>query len=367
MELQEEEREGNWWILHPFRGIEITDVRHNLRNPIFGDASLVSVKHLPAIVRLLKLDDDPDYGKKETHHLVEMAQRIAKQESAETFLAVRRRGFANDDDGETPPIINESKERAYQVSAMLTVAVLTQSEYGNTCGLSEQIHERPEHITMFDVEQGGFWLQSSTRSPFSFFAPLGDEPMSISSLKKLLLQKPLKSLSEVILFRNSALGKSIQRTLRQATIRLADAIHSPTLSSQLLGAVTTLEILFALDEAEKYNVNQQRIVALLGIEAASQYPVKEVLNTRHLYVHQGREVQDDVLCSQAVMLALSCLLHYAAAVVRFSDKPQFIKYLDMIYRAEQISEVWSEREHLAFQRLLRHKREPIKLPFRTLQ
>jgi hypothetical protein len=119
-------------------------------------------------------------------------------------------------------------------------------------------------------------------------------------------------------------------------------------------------------ESEKYDVSRQRIIALLGKSAAEHYQIQEILKTRHLYVHQGREVEDDSICYEAVMLALSCLLHYTQAAVRFSDKPQFIRYLDMIFRAEQISDGWDAAEQRAFKRLLRHKREPIILPLRAL-
>jgi len=90
---------------------------------------------------------------------------------------------------------------------------------------------------------------------------------------------------------------------------------------------------------------------------------QSIFQARHLYVHQGQEVGDEAIPYRAVMLALSCLLLYAKSVVTFSDKPDFIRYLDFVYKAEQLSSVWNERQRKNFSRLLKHDRASVQLPF----
>lgn len=196
----------------------------------------------------------------------------------------------------------------------------------------------------------------------SAFSTEIDESMSRATIRGMIFRKPFHTLTEIIITRNSLLPKSFQRALQQALYRLADSIHSPVLSAQLLGAVTTLEILFTTNDGEKYDAIRQRLLALLGTSAEAQYSVVQVLQARHLYVHQGREVEDTQATYQAVILALNCLLQYARACSAFNDKEDFVTYLDFVYKAEQRSSVWSEGELKAFRRLLKHDRTPIKLP-----
>jgi len=363
MQLPDDRKqERTWWNLFPFRGIDITDRRHDLRRPLFGDVTLLSVRHLPHVIAAMKLDKEPGY---DSDDIARHFKAVAERERAKTFLAVRRKGIVDDFEGsdEDPLIVYKAKERAYEVAGLLAVVFLTQSKYRTTCGLAEQIHTRPENLSLLDVEDGGYWVRTTGEYSISPFSTEMDEPLSRVRIKKLLFGAPFKVLAEIVLSKKSTLQKSLQRAVKQAILRLADAIHTPSPSAQLLGAVTTLEILFTINEGEKYEITRQRIIALLGLEAADHYDMKPIFHARHLYVHQGQEVADEAVPYRAVILALSCLLYYAKSVVTFSDKPDFIRYLDFVYKAEQLYPHWDDTRRKNFTRLLKHDRAPLQLPF----
>ena len=57
MDVNEDDTQnpGNWWTFYSLCGIELTDARHDLRKPLFGDVTLIAKRHLPAVVGLLPL------------------------------------------------------------------------------------------------------------------------------------------------------------------------------------------------------------------------------------------------------------------------------------------------------------------------
>ncbi|HEV2863652.1 MAG TPA: hypothetical protein VGX48_21745 [Pyrinomonadaceae bacterium] len=56
------DRKRTWWVLYPLKGFDITDERHGLDEPIFGDLAVISKKHIRQIVSLLKLNERMSLG-----------------------------------------------------------------------------------------------------------------------------------------------------------------------------------------------------------------------------------------------------------------------------------------------------------------
>jgi len=359
------QEQGNWWTFYPLCGIEITDARHDLRRPLFGDVTLIAKRHLSKVIGSLQLDEDQPYDAKYLKRMAEDVERMAERDSAQAFLAVRRRGVAfEDNDGEDTPLVHESRERAYEVAALLAVVTLANSRYQQGCGLGEQIHRRPEDLAMFDVEQGGFWMRTSGRHALSWFSATTDEKMSRAMLKRMLFRRPFRSLSEIMLTKRSTLPSSLRKSIKQAALRLADAIHSTTETAQLLGAVIVLELLFNANDGEKYDVIQQRLSAFLGEEDASQFEIEKIFKARHRYMHEGQEVTGERVPYHVVVLALLCLLRYAEAVSGFKDKRDFAEYLDFIYRAERRAAHWDGGRRKG---LVLHRQNTFYLPFGPLR
>jgi hypothetical protein len=358
-----EEVERTWWTLFPFRGLIITDKRHELRHPLFNDVTFLSIQHVPHVIAALKLEKESRFDFAQT---VRHVEQVAEREQAKTFLAVRRRGIVTDNDEEDPPLFYVAKERAYEVSALLAVTFLLHNKYHGTCGLAEQVHTRPENLALVDIDDGAYWVRLTGPVGISPFSAEYDLPIARAQIKKLLFGLHLKPLAEIIISKKSPLPKSLRQAVKQATLRLADALHTPNPSVQLLGAVTAMEILFGIEEGQKYDVYRQRIIALLGATAVERFEIKAIFQARHQYVHEGRDVKDEDVPYQAVRLALACLLHYTQSMATFADKRAFITYLDFVYQAEQLYPHWEVTEQKRFARLLQHKRTPIDLPFGTL-
>ena len=365
---EEEKEEADWWMFYPLCGIDVTDARHGLRKPLFGDVTLVSKRHLREVIALMPHHEGSQESKaKHDASLASYMKQMADEESAEAFLAVRRRGSGDEEsDHHEPAVVYEARERAYEVASLLAVVTLASDDTQMACGLAEQIYRRPEHLAMLDIEGGWYSLRRSFVNPASLFTPEVDRSLSRAALKRLLLRRPFAPLTGVLLTKDSLLPDSLRRSIKQAVLRLADAIHGPTNTAQLLGAVITLELLFRVSDQERYQVNTQRLVAFLGKPAADRFEIEEIFGARHKFVHEGREVGQEHLAYQAVVLALLCLIRYATAVASFRSKQGFVGYLDFLYQAERQAEQWDDKGRKVVKRLLRHDREAFQLPFGPL-
>lgn len=365
---QQDKEEADWWLFYPLCGLDITDATHGLRKPLFGDVTLVSKRHLPAIIGLMPHHEGWRESKaKHDASLVSHMQWMADDESAEAFLAVRRRGSGEDTgDDHEPLVAARARERVYEAASLLAVVTLASDDRQMTCGLAEQVYRRSERLVMLDLEGGWYRLQSSV-SPYSLFPPEENRSLSRAALKRLLSRRPFTPLTDILLAKRSSLPDGLRRSIKQAVLRLADAIHGPTSTAQLLNAVITLELLFRVNDQERYQVSTQRLVAFLGQPAAGRFEIKGIFDARHQYVHEGREVEQEHLAYQAVVLALLCVVRYATAVAGFKSKQDFVGYLDFLYQAERQAVHWDDKRRKVIKRLIRHDRESFYLPFGPLQ
>ena len=199
---------------------------------------------------------------------------------------------------------------------------------------------------------------------FSFTIRDSSEALTLSrsDLQLALREEPFRSLTEALLPQKSPLPKSLVRAISQSVVRFSDAVHSVTFSSQLLGAVIAIEILLA-SQLDKYDTLKQRLSILLGIKTIDQYLLAPVFQARHLYVHQGEEVNSPDISFKAVALALEAILQYAKMVAHFPSKEKLLEYLDFVYQGDNLSGIWTEKERQAFQELQRHERKSFELSF----
>lgn len=345
------------------KGLEITDKQHDLVRPIFGDIALVSKKHIRQVVPLLKLNERAAPGVDPEREIIHLLESITLfKEEFHTYIAVRRTGLTSEKGFEFQ-IIKDSRDRAFQVAALLSLVFLSISKQRKTCALIEQFQDQTRLLTMLDLQEGGFKLHVMDSDSYTIRDQKANINTSRSNLKILLNKKVFQGLSEVLLFHTSQLPKSIQRSISQAAIRLSDAIHNTSPSAQLLGAVTSMEILLTTEEGEKYDSIRQRIVSLLGSNMANHYNAKSVFHSRHLYVHKGENVESYTIPFNAIALALSCILNYIELSKNFPDKVTFVKYLDFIHKFNDISASISEKEKQLMNRVIRTTKNVMNLPF----
>ncbi len=349
------------WVLFPLRGLDITDEQHDLFQPAFGDFTVVSKNHIRQIIKLLNLSKDPVHGEQNEHDTIYMVENATFREDFHSFIAVRRRGNFSIKNP-MPKWVKDAKARSYQIAALFTLVLLAESASGETCGLVEQLHKQTQSTIMFDIDNGEFMFQSGGRYHLRI-QPLHEAIiLSLNELKQTLYKAQYQHLTNALLPQRSLLPKSLSRAITQAAVRLSDAIHSVTPSSQLLGAVTAMEILLA-SQSEKYESLTNRLSALLGNESLIQHDVETVLQSRHLYVHQGQEIEEIEISLKAVGLALSSLLHYAKIAPLFSGKDELVNYLDFIHSGDNLSAHWDEVQQRTFHDLQEHERKTVELPF----
>jgi len=124
-----------------------------------------------------------------------------------------------------------------------------------------------------------------------------------------------------------------------------------------------MEMLVAVSEQERYDNVKRRVGALLGPETTQQYMLDLVMKARHLYVHRGKDVPESELPIGALALALACVFRYAEVASMFANKDALLKYLNLIYAADEASPNWSEAEQQAFGSMVLHERVRYDFPF----
>lgn len=128
-------------------------------------------------------------------------------------------------------------------------------------------------------------------------------------------------------------------------------LHSPNIATQLLGAVTAIEILLS-ESGDSYDDIIRRLSALLGKQALDSLAVQEIFQARHLYVHKGEEPEMfSSISSKSIGLALNTIFRYSDLALQFSTKQYIIDYLGLIDKAYRIQEDLGSQ---ALAKILRH-------------
>jgi hypothetical protein len=344
-----------WWVLYPVKGLEINNEVNGFDKPLFGDVTIISKTEIGKIIQKLKLNKKVSKGHDHEADVMYMMENITFKEDFHSFLAVRRTGLKDD-------IKNDASKRAYSVLGLISLVFLAVSSSGKTCGFVEQLNRNIKSVAMIDTDNGEFALEIKGGLSFTILDSRNCIKVSSEDLIRTLYDDKFKDLTEALLPIKSPISTSLKNILNQATIRLSDAVHSITPSGQLLGAVTSIEILLSI-HGDSYKVNKNRLIALLGSDSIERFNVEKVLNARHKYVHEGREIEDYTISKQAIGLALSTIFKYSELTKSYRSKEEIINYLDFIYQSEKLKGGWNDYESDCFRGLLKHKREGYSFPF----
>lgn len=355
-----------WWIFFPFKGFFPTNKGHDLVRPIFGDITIVTKKHLHQIVPMLKANQRmaPGHDHEKDIHL--LLEHTAKGEVFESYIAVKRTGRHLSNGSRDNELVRAAKNRAFSVAALLTIVFLCTNKRGETCGLVEQLHRKRKFLTMLDLQEGGFVFQGGGGHSRMILDSRFNIKMSRSELKRFLNQKNFAGLTNILLTQGRNISKSLHNTINQAAIRLADAIHSISPSSQLLGSVTAIEILLS-ELGDPYDVIKKRLSSLIGSDAYALHNGDNIFNARHRYVHRGDEIFEFKMSTEAIVLSILALLNYSNATTKFSSKQDLLNYLDFVISSERISKSWTSKQHNNFGSLLRHSKKEYSFEFLTTQ
>ncbi len=343
-------------MLYPLVGLEITDDTHDLEEPkpFFVNATLLSPKHVQDYVDKWKsVQAIPGFG---GEFLVgNMNHEIrGTAESYNSFIAVSGLGNIRKNKQEREKLIKQADERAYEIAALLNLTVLAHWLSSQTIALVAQLRHGTNNRIWINFETGESGTNVSYMSSFAALDPQGALSWSRDELRQHLYR------AEFVHFtRAFELGRSYQNnlltTIRNSAVRLADAVHTVDPAPRLLGAVTSLEILF---DSQPYEVTKNRLLALLGRHLYDQYKAEPVFSARHDYVHRGQTSPAIGIADDAIYLALSAILRYStlstAFVSKKSSKEKLWSYLDFVYSGMKRWFDWDVKERRAFKTFLRH-------------
>jgi len=352
---QEEKKRGTWWVLYPLEGMSISDREHDLDRPMFGDATIISGRHISHIVSGMKM------RKAAKRFVTKLLQKPTFEQKFPSHLAIRRSGVVQ------PPasnskVVRDSIERAYELGALLGLVLLAKYRSSIKFGFVQQSYSSNQPAVLVDHKSGRYYYGSSPDRLTTL--PRSSKPITISrrELNQVLGGERFVGLAQSLLPQKSRLARAVRNPIAQASIRLWDAVQSVTASAQLLGAVTSMEILLSNQEGN-YETTKRRLGALIGETTFGRFDADKVFDLRHWYVHQGKPVENQRTALKAIGLALSCLLRYAEAALIFPSKSAVLQYLDFVHKADYLVRGWKAPEREAFQTLMKHVRKGHKFAF----
>ena len=351
-EYQPEPVQGRWWILFPLRGLDVIDEHPDLKNPVFGDATIISKSHIREIVQSAKFNVAMAPGHDHEKDIIFMIEHATLEEEYQSLVVVRRSGKLGYG-SESSKTLYQARSRAVQISATLALIFLAVSENGLTCGLVEQIHHKTQSIAALDINQKNFMVSIGLGGspPRTIRDSKRNIKFSTSQLPDILKNTEFGNLASILLPHKSKCARSIRKALSASASRLSDAIHSPNIATQLLGAVTAIEILLS-EPGDSYDDIVRRLSALLGKQALDTFAVQEIFQARHLYVHKGEEPEMfSSIGSKSIGLALNTIFRYSDLALQFSTKQYIIDYLGLIDKAYRIQEDLGSQ---ALAKILRH-------------
>ena len=351
-----------WWAIFPVLGININNKHSGIHRPMFGDSTLISRNHIPELVRKLRMNERMAPGYDHEKDAIFILNQASQSEEFHSFIAVRRSGRISPKD-RNPIILEKAKSRAIEVVSLLSIVLFSQSAIGRTCGLLEHFPRKSNSNAMLEFKDGGFRYQmSGDRSPII----IEDFQVTRSYLRDVLHIAPHKYLFEVLIPQTDRISKSLRRSISQSTIMLAEALIHTDPSLQLVNSVISLEMLLS-GQSEPYHILKNRIHALLNENVVRDFRVEEIINNRHLYVHQGRYVSDYHSSFEAIILAITCLLIYCEFAVQFKGKSDLLAYLDFLSISNSLRGIWSRGENNALRRLKRQRKSKVELPMFDFQ
>ncbi len=353
------EEQRTWWAFYPLKGLDIEDPTDDLDAPLFGDATIVSRSQIRTVVSKLHLNERMAPGHDHESDVVYMLENATFSEEFNSFVAVRRTGVV--EGGRSEELTKSAGARAFQIAGMLALVFLAKNDNAETCGLVEQLHRYRRTLTLLEFDDGGFVFQSGGGTSLTILDLQRCIRTKRSEIAALLKQKRFQGLASAVVPQRPKLPRSLRNAIRQAVVRLSDAVHSSTPSSRLLGAVTTLEILLN-EQGDSFELTSRRVQGLLGTAAVDAFRADDVFRARHLYVHRGEEVTDEALGMHSIALALAALLRFAEVAEDFSHKAALASYLDLVEQIERVT-VRDLDDGDLLSRVVRHQRSAPRLPF----
>lgn len=243
---------ARWTFFVPLTGLDLDQSANLTEPPLFGDATIVSGA---SIAHIFESDD------RQAHH------------SAGAFIAVQRRAAIA---GTAPyfdaykvnrNFVATARARVREIAALMAVVVVASTNEGRVVGVPEQHQYQDEHYRMYCVDDGqtievtGHGLATDT---FINGYELDHWRLSRTDLETLLTYPGHAALVRLFGQQKKAAQTSLRRTIIDATVQLAAAIHGGSYVNQLLSAVISLDIMLSTDVGTSFEQKKRRLRTLIG-------------------------------------------------------------------------------------------------------
>jgi len=343
------------WLLFPFKGLDIIDIEHGLDRPLFGDSSLISKTSYQEI---LNKDSDALTGGSAPIDLINCLYNPTFGEEFHSFITVCRNQASNDEIN----FIESARKRAYEIASILSVSFLSIDKLSRVCGLVEQSSRKISNTIFVNLDEYKFSAHLKFDDSFSINSSESAFKISRQDITEFLNQSSLNGLSKVLLLQNDVLNKSLHHAITKACICLINSFNLPDITSHILGAITSIEILLT-EQPDRYSILQKRLESLIGKESIERYEMEKVFKARNSYIHRGEDIDDYEISLKALALAMSSILTFSNAAYRFESKSSFIAYLDFLVASKKVSDQWSSDQNNSFNQLIRHRENSQEFPF----
>lgn len=335
-------RKGSWWVLFPIIGLAVVDREPRIEKPLWGDATLVSMAHLEALVQRPRLNPrakrPQNYGRDilfllgVTGDLPVKARWHSPEEIPASYLAIRR-NLERDVNSTRNFIPRSAIERAACLEAALAFGMLDDRESRfHTCGFLRHGRAPMTPLAALEVEVGGFVAEfMGSFSLFQLTRPAIS--LDYASLVNRLAASRVSSAVRTLLAQPKKSDRPLAHNLRRACCRLASACFSGNAESMALGAVTALEMLLSPDG--DFAALEARCAAIVADLPNAPHVLRLLLKARHDHVHRGYEVSENIL-SRALPVLLTIIERIARSQGVFSSQEQLCAYSDAITATQRL-------------------------------
>lgn len=311
-------------MFYPLAGLTIETPPNELQTPLFGDATILSTDDARAFLHAMpffrRLPDDEE--RLTATRLLGSASTIPHVGVAPAMIIARGHG-------DTYQKVDASaRERIETVAAAIAVIMFVRSDCWNAPSLPDHVWSPGQRTNViFDEHAGehGITFGRNTRvHPIEIPHP----PLAFTrgSLLQVLTTPPYATFADALLFRSKAIDKEQRHHLQLAGRTFNASINTNSPEAQLIGMVTTLEILLA-NHDYSFDTLKRRLRALVGREPYEFLGADRLFDNRNKCVHTGAIV-DWTDVRYPLILTSGALLAYARAAATFKNRKQLIRWLD---------------------------------------
>jgi len=309
---------GKWYFFF-FQGLEITNNSHDLENPLFYDTTILSDDNILGIIECDSREHHIDFLSLTTHS---------------SIIAVRNDTSVNNSNNDKIQLL--CFNRAKEIGALLSIYSINQ-QFTLQSGLIYQPFGFINDIFKPRL-QYTFTIDFSDPRPSYHIKRINDDDMICDMIKKCnvsredirrnLSNEVYKNIASILGFKTANIDLTFRKAIKLAAINYYHSVHNPNIDQQLLGMLTTLEVLLRIPN-DDYDKFKKRLNLLVGDDIFNGLDVVKILTARHNYVHRTKQITDNMLVMKSIILATYSIIKFADYTQIYNTKDHIINEMDV--------------------------------------